>query len=140
VPALGGELHWIVTPVDPAGRPPTYGPSSNVLLHFVPAGPAAGTTPGRLPRLRLSARPHRLVAGRRTRGRFRGWTVVAGRRVPAVGARIRVARRQAFAGPRGGARVTLRPHAAGRLHPRASRSAARAARITLRVARRHARF
>lgn len=35
VRALGGRLHWIVTPVDPKGNPPTYGTTSNVLLHFV---------------------------------------------------------------------------------------------------------
>lgn len=37
VNALGGVLHWIVTPFDPAGRPPTYPPPKNVLLHFVPS-------------------------------------------------------------------------------------------------------
>ncbi|MEA2311967.1 MAG: hypothetical protein QOE28_1935 [Solirubrobacteraceae bacterium] len=34
--ALGGVLHWIVTPYNPEARPPTYGPQSNVLLHFKP--------------------------------------------------------------------------------------------------------
>jgi hypothetical protein len=38
--ALGGLLHWIVTPADPQQRPPTY--PTNVLLHFAPA---AGTAP-----------------------------------------------------------------------------------------------
>jgi hypothetical protein len=32
----GGLLHWIVTPVDPLGRPPTFGPGTNALLHFAP--------------------------------------------------------------------------------------------------------
>jgi hypothetical protein len=144
VPALGGVLHWMVTPLDPQGRAPTYGTSSNVLLHFVPrgigAGSGVGTTPGPLPQLHLSARPRRLVAGRRTRVRFRAWTVVNGRRVPAVGARIRVARQRAFTGPSGSVRIALRPHRAGRLRPRASRSGARATRLTLRVTRRPARF
>jgi hypothetical protein len=134
VPALGGVLHWMVTPLDPQGRPPTYGASSNVLLHFVPRAP------GRLPRLHLSARPRRLVAGRRTTVRFRAWTVVAGRRVPMVGARIRVARRRALTGPDGSVRIALRPRRAGLLRPRASRSGTRAARTTLRVTRRPARF
>jgi hypothetical protein len=33
--ALGGQLHWIVTPADPQQRPPSY--PTNVLLHFKPA-------------------------------------------------------------------------------------------------------
>jgi hypothetical protein len=37
VDALGGVLHWIVTPFDPAGRPPTYPGLQNVLLNFLPA-------------------------------------------------------------------------------------------------------
>jgi hypothetical protein len=32
-----GELHWIVTPVDPLGRPPTFPGDGNVLLNFRPA-------------------------------------------------------------------------------------------------------
>jgi hypothetical protein len=33
---LPGVLHWIITPFDPLGRPPTYGQGANALLHFVP--------------------------------------------------------------------------------------------------------
>jgi hypothetical protein len=33
---LGGELHWLITPYQPGGRPPTYGRTS-ALVHFVPA-------------------------------------------------------------------------------------------------------
>ncbi len=33
---VGGALRWIVTPFDPAGRPPTYPGSGNVLLRFTP--------------------------------------------------------------------------------------------------------
>ncbi len=56
---LGGVLHWIVTPVDPLMRPPTYGFGSNVLLHFRPAAPrptlrARATRAGRA--VRVSAR------------------------------------------------------------------------------------
>jgi hypothetical protein len=36
VDALGGELHWLITPFQTGGRPPTYGPTS-ALVHFVPA-------------------------------------------------------------------------------------------------------
>jgi hypothetical protein len=33
---LGGELHWLITPFQTGGRPPTYGRTS-ALVHFVPA-------------------------------------------------------------------------------------------------------
>jgi hypothetical protein len=36
VDALGGVLHWLVTPYQTGGRPPTYGRTS-ALVHFVPA-------------------------------------------------------------------------------------------------------
>ena len=34
----GGVLHWIVTPFNTEGKPPTYGASGNALLNFVPTG------------------------------------------------------------------------------------------------------
>ena len=34
----GGVLHWIVTPFNLEGKPPTYGASENALLNFVPTG------------------------------------------------------------------------------------------------------
>jgi hypothetical protein len=36
VDALGGALHWLITPFQTGGRPPTYGRTS-ALVHFVPA-------------------------------------------------------------------------------------------------------
>jgi hypothetical protein len=39
---LPGVLHWIITPFDPLGRPPTYGQGANALLHFVPRRSAGG--------------------------------------------------------------------------------------------------
>jgi hypothetical protein len=36
VDALGGELHWLITPYQTGGRPPTYGRTS-ALVHFVAA-------------------------------------------------------------------------------------------------------
>ena len=36
VDALGGTLHWLITPYQTGGRPPTYGRTS-ALVHFVPA-------------------------------------------------------------------------------------------------------
>ena len=60
VDALGGVLHWIVRPSSGQG---------NVLLHYVPTAPRG--------RLRLSAHPPRLTAGRRT-------ACGSARRTPAV--------------------------------------------------------
>ena len=37
----GGVLHWMVTPFNTEGKPPTYGASQNALLNFVPAGAQA---------------------------------------------------------------------------------------------------
>jgi len=54
----GGVLHWIVTPFNTEGKPPTYGAGGNALLNFVPAGspppgseckatqPGPGSAPG----------------------------------------------------------------------------------------------
>jgi hypothetical protein len=36
VKTLGGDLHWLITPFQAGGRPPTYG-STSALVHFVPA-------------------------------------------------------------------------------------------------------
>ena len=126
VDALGGTLHWIITPFDPAGRPPTYAPPGNALLHFVSRTPRD--------RLRLAVEPRRVVGGRlgardvhghrerRSCGGRRGALPGAARphvggrrgalhrRPPAPGAvpRARDARRPAAGdgrGPRGRARV-----------------------------------
>ena len=112
VDALGGTLHWIITPFDPAGRPPTYAPPGNVLLHFVSRTPRD--------RLRLAVEPRRVVVGgsarvtftatvngapdraplwlpRAARPHFGGWCGALRRRPPAPGAvpRARDARRPA---------------------------------------------
>jgi hypothetical protein len=129
VRALGGVLHWLVTPVDPAGRPPTYGPESNVLLNFMPAGAASGAPgsgggggsgpggeggppPGRAGhhrgRLRLRATPRVLHAGRATRVRFTATTVRAGRRVPVARALVRFAGHRARTSRRGKATLAVR--------------------------------
>jgi hypothetical protein len=110
---LGGVLHWIVRPASGAG---------NVLLHYEPTAPRG--------RLRLSARPARLTAGRRTRVRFRA--THAGRPVP--GAVVRAAGRWARTGAGGTARMTVRLPRSGHLRVIATRSDLRAAVVTVRAA------
>jgi hypothetical protein len=123
--ALGGVLHWIVTPVDPAGNPPTYGTTSNVLLHFVPVGSAA-------PAIRLRARPAIVHVGRRTAVTF---TATAGG-APVSGAHVSFADRSATTSRAGVARMTVRLAHAGRRSAVARRTGYRAGRVTLFAVRR----
>ena len=115
VDALGGVLHWIVRPSSGQG---------NVLLHYVPTAPRG--------RMRLSAHPARLTAGRRTRVRFHA--THAGRPVP--GAVVRAAGRWVRTGAAGTARMTLRPPRPGRVRVIATRADLRAAVVPLRASRR----
>jgi hypothetical protein len=126
VVALGGLLHWIVTPADPQRRKPTY--DQNVLLHFMPA---TGGPPAR-PQLRLAIRPRKLVVGRRTRLRV---TVTIGT-APVAGARVRAAGRRVFTNAAGVARLTVRRRHPGTMRVSASRAGATAAVVRLPVAKR----
>ena len=122
VDALGGTLHWIITPFDPAGRPPTYAPPGNVLLHFVARAP-------REP-LRLSVSPRRLIAGRRTRVTFTA-TV---RGAAAAGAVVRFRGRLERTSAAGVARFTGRLRRPGRYLARATRADLRPAAVAVRAA------
>ena len=121
VDALGGTLHWIVTPLDPAGRPPTYALPGNALLHF------ASRT--RREPLRLTATPRRLIAGRRTRVTFS--TAVHG--VAAAGALVDFRGRLERTSAAGVARFTVRPRRPGRYVARATRADLRPAAVAIRA-------
>ena len=122
--AFGGVLHWMVTPFDPSGRPPTYGPNGTAFIHLAPVtGPA----------LRLSARPRTLVAGRRTRVRFVVRARRAGRLRPVAGATVRADGRRGRTNRRGVVLLTVRFERAGRHRARASKRNARPGAVTLRV-------
>jgi hypothetical protein len=121
VDALGGTLHWIVTPFDPAGRPPTYAPPGNALLHFVARAP-------RDP-LSLSVSPRRLIAGRQTRVRFRA--TVNGAAAAGVIVRFRGQLERTSAA--GVARITVRIHRRGRYLARATRVDLRPAAVAVRA-------
>lgn len=127
IDALGGVLHWIVTPFDPAGRAPTYGAGSNVLLHFVPAT--------RNRSLRLAVRPREVVVGRPARVTFVATTLRNGRRRPVAGAEVRLAGARARTSARGTARLTVRIARPGRYRATASRADLRTAAVTVRVVR-----
>jgi hypothetical protein len=129
VRALGGTLHWIVTPVDPEGNPPTYGPDGNVLLHFARRSRVR-------PAMRLRARPRILHADRRTTVRFRVTRRLRGRRVPVAHARVRFAGHHARTSRRGVARIALRPVRTGRRVAHARHAGLRPAHTTVFVVRR----
>jgi hypothetical protein len=118
---LGGTLHWIVTPIDAAGRPPTYPPPGNVLLHF---------SARRVP-LRLSARPPRLVVGHTTHVRFKA-TV---RDVAAAGVAVRFAGRLKLTSAAGAADFTVTPSRPERYVASGTRADLRPALLTLRARR-----
>jgi hypothetical protein len=121
VPALGGLLHWIVTPFDARGRPPTF--PGNVLLHFEPASRA---------HLRLAVRPRQVVVGRRVRLRV----AVRIHGAPAAGARVRAAGRRARTDARGVARLTVLRRHTGTLRVSATRPGAVGTSTRLAVVRR----
>ena len=132
----GGELHWMVMPYNQEG-PPTYGVSQGTLLHFVPTaaggGPSGGGGPGgSAERLRLSVRPRRPVAGRRTRFRFR--VTSAGR--PFRGARVRFAGVTRRTNARGRASVVKRLRAGRRYRARATALGMTSGSAVVRVRRR----
>ena len=113
---LEGVLHWIITPFDALGRPPTYGPGANALLHFMPRGTR--------PKLRLAVET--IPAGRRATLRC---TASSGGD-PVAGAIVRVGEDWARTDARGIARLTVRP---GRVTVTASRPDLRAAQVSVRV-------
>jgi sugar lactone lactonase YvrE len=93
--------------------------------------PIGSPRPASKPRLRLSVRPRRTRAGRRTRFRVR---VTSGGR-PVSGVTVRLGRKRALTNVNGRARLVVRFHRARRVRARASRSGYRSTRIPLRVMR-----
>jgi hypothetical protein len=119
-----GIVHWLVTPFDPRGRPPTYGIGHSELLSFVPAADA---------RLRAVVTPARLRAGRATTVSVRV-TLRFGGRVHAVrGAGVSAAGRSAHTDARGIARVRVRRSRPGVVRVRATKQRLRAATVPLAV-------
>jgi len=118
-----GTLHWIVTPFDAAGRPPTYPPPGNVLLHFTARGPRT--------QLRLAVRPQRLAVRHATRVRFKA----TAKRVAAAGVAIRFDGHVELTSAAGVAEFTVTPSRPKRYPVRATRPDLRPASLTLRAQR-----
>jgi hypothetical protein len=123
VDALGGALHWIVTPLDPAGRPPTYPPPGNALLHLVPTAPRA--------RMHVAVNPSLLVRGRRTRVSV----AVSAGGAAVAGADVRAGGKAKRTGAAGIATLTLRFGQLGRHRIRVTRADLRPGRASVRVIR-----
>jgi hypothetical protein len=119
-----GLVHWIVTPFDPRGRPPTYGTGHNELLSFVPAADA---------RLRMTVAPARLPAGRATTLTARVTLRVGGRVHAVAGARVRGAGRVATTDARGGARLRVRRARSGVVRVRVTKQRLRPAVVPVAV-------
>jgi S-formylglutathione hydrolase FrmB len=91
--------------------------------------PFSGPLPTGCIRLRVSVRPRRVRAGRRTTFHFR----VTARSRPVRGALVRFAGKRARTGPRGRVRITVRLGSRGRRNVRATRRGMRPGRTTIRV-------
>jgi hypothetical protein len=121
VNALGGTLHWIITPFDPAGRPPTYAPPGNALLHFVSRTPRD--------RLRLAVEPRRVVVGRSARVTFTATVNGA----PATGAVVRFRDRLGRTSAAGVTRFAVALRRPGQYLARATRADLRPATVAVRA-------
>ena len=121
VDALGGTLHWIITPFDPAGRPPTYAPPGNALLHFVSRTPRD--------RLRLAVEPRRVVV----RGSARLTFTATANGAPAAGAVVRFRGRLERTSAAGVARFTVALRRPGQYLARATRADLRPATVSVRA-------
>jgi hypothetical protein len=117
-------VHWLVTPFDPRGRAPTYGPGHSELLSLVPSADA---------RLRAVVTPARLRAGRTTTVRARVTLRFAGRTHSVSGATVRAAGRAARTDARGVARLRVRRARPGVVRLRVTKQRLRPATVPLRV-------
>jgi hypothetical protein len=125
--AAGGTLHWLVQPFNTIGTP-TYEPNNATLLHFKPAAPqpAAGR---KGPKARMTVKPRRVPAGRKTRFRF---TVTSGGK-PVRGALVALAGFRAKTNARGRAVIKAKLRSPGTYSAQATHRGLRAARTTVRA-------
>jgi hypothetical protein len=119
-----GLVHWLVTPFDPRGRPPTFGGLHSELLSFVPAADA---------RLRAVVTPARVRAGRLATLRVRVTVRFAGAVHAVRGATVRAGGRSARTDTRGVARLRVRRARPGVLRVRVTKQRLRAATVPLAV-------
>jgi hypothetical protein len=127
---LDGTLHWMIMPYNEEG-PPTYG-FQGTLLNFRPkpeAIPPDPPAPGRAPKIRLTASPRHVKAGRSVRIRF---TARAGE-APARGVKIAFSGRSVTTGGKGTGSLRVTPRGSGVQRARGTRADLRTGKINLRV-------
>jgi hypothetical protein len=125
--ARGGVLHWLLSPIAPGGKPPTYGTGHSELLTFVPTADA---------RLRVRATPATVQTGRTTTISATVTLRYAGRVHTVAGARVRAAGVHALTGSDGRVRLRVRRTQPGTLRVTATKQRLLAGRAALRVVRR----
>lgn len=123
LPARGGLLHWLFSPIVDSGKP-TFGNGHSELLTFLPRSEA---------RLRVAVSPSRLRPGRRARIAVRVTLRYGGRSHPVRGALVRADGRSARTGRNGVAHLSVRAPRHGSLRVRATRPPDLAGSAALRV-------
>lgn len=129
---LDGTLHWMIMPYNEEG-PPTYG-FQGTLLHFDPKPEAIPPEPAAAPaKVRLTASPRHVRAGRSVRMRFTAGIRSAGADRPVSGAKIVFAGRSATTDGKGRASMKVKPSGSGVQRARGSRADLRTGKINIRV-------
>ncbi|UGS34801.1 hypothetical protein DSM104329_01183 [Capillimicrobium parvum] len=121
VDALGGWLHWMIQPLDPQGRTPTFGTGHGELVSFVPRAAA---------RLRLQVR-----TGARGRLIVTASLRFAGSAHPVAGARVRAGGASARTDARGRAVLRVGARRSSPLRVTATKPPLRRGRLVMRAGR-----
>jgi len=124
VPDGSGLLHYLISPIAPGGRPPTYGSGHSAIVSFVLAAQA---------RLRLGVAPKRVAAGAATTVGVRVTLRLRGRRYPVAGATVTGGGATATTQANGIAALALGPQSPGILRLTAAKQQLRPGRATIRV-------
>jgi hypothetical protein len=125
VDALGGELHWLISPDDPEGNSPTFGTGHSTIVSFVRREDAV---------IQMSAKPARIPVGEPTRVRVRAWLRYLDTDHPIE--RVNVAPptgRGAATDKRGRATLTITAKKAGRLRLTGTKPPVSGGRVTIRA-------
>jgi hypothetical protein len=124
VPNGSGLLHYLISPIAPGGRPPTYGSGHSAIVSFVPAARA---------KLHLGVAPKRIAAGSSTTIGVRVTLKLRGHRYPVAGATVTGGGATATTLANGIAGLRLGPQARGPLHLTATKQQLHPGRATVRV-------
>jgi hypothetical protein len=119
-----GLLHWLISPIAPGGRPPTYGSGRSALVSFVPEARA---------KLRVRLYPKRIAAGVTTTIAAKVTMWLGGRRWPVANATVTGGGGTGTTGTHGVAALTVGPQPPGLLRVQAAKQQLRPGRASLHV-------